>query len=530
MRNDELNNSLIDQSNLINIDKNSEEGNYISFLVKSSIQIYSNMSISTIISLSNENTKGKFNNISENKLSLYCWSYANNPDSNLLVRLKNFGFEISSAGMDFFHGCVDETKYDIELEKLNSIIISKVVVGRSYVKLLDKTDFLINENTYKKEIGSNYDSCLIITKNDRDQNDQVKYFKYRIFESEKVLPLYYITFNTNFTKEKDYNLSLRICNECNDGEEFTSYAKYFCVNCDLFLCEECKSGKKESGSFDFHEKHKFIIIEKNLPGKCTCDGYESVIEYYCEDCSKGLCGNCKITGPHSKGLSKDHRVVTISEVYSNKNIEKWKFVDEISKKFDELVKSSLVIFENIEKLNDNKDKLIKQKLSSIVNSMKDYTTKRINEIYSKMITKIHFLRLMKFLIDWIGESLKNREGYMKDKGKLKFEYLITICLYIYYMRKIVNMKISDSYLYDQLNTLIEKDFIDPNPKKIFVVKMEFKDFDYEDEEQGWRNNEKRSKLILSSRKPRKTIQLNLNNEYSQLLHVKNENKVGENVN
>lgn len=411
--------------------RGTEDWNYVDFLLKSSVS--SNCQLQKLFNIKNQHLKVKFNKFSEGKVVINAWFNANSlSDSIFLKKISQTGFDVPSHGIDIWTGNIYEEPPDEHYtDHDNTYILCKVIVGKTYVKIFkNKNDLSTIENIKFKP--ADYDSVLLWIKDtEKSQNFiPLKNYKYRIFESEKILPTHIVNFDIN--DESNIYEAIRFCEEC--GAE---PAIYNCIQCDTDLCEadfNLIHNPDNKQLFNFHEK---IKIEKNKPGYCNCDN-KNKTEFYCEDCNIPLCSFCKILGTHSKGLNKDHNIKEIDIAWKSKGPESNEIFSnshKISNKaYDFLSKISHSSNTNL-KSTSYKD--AKTSLHAEFNKEIDYCLTKSNKLISKELELINRLNIVKNMVNWLDTYFKDREMFFKENKNSK-EYIWLWGYHVQFLDALIN--------------------------------------------------------------------------------------------
>lgn len=139
-----------------------------------------------------------------------------------------------------------------------------------------------------------------------------KSYRYRIFDSTNVLPMFFVKFNPN--NNLPLLSSKRKCEEC----EIKDADKY-CVNDQCYLCTECSNIIHGDASNDKAIKqifdHTIHPVTKIKPGKCFFD-HDKDAEFFCKNCNLPICSYCKVMGSHSRNEALTHPLEEISLAYN----------------------------------------------------------------------------------------------------------------------------------------------------------------------------------------------------------------------
>jgi hypothetical protein len=138
-----------------------------------------------------------------------------------------------------------------------------------------------------------------------------KSFRYRIFDSTNILPMFFVMFNPS--NNLPSFSSKRICEECELKD-----ADLYCTNDECYLCNECSSIIHGEASNDKSIKQIFdhvkIPVTRMKPGKCYFD-QDKDVEFFCKNCNIPICSYCKVIGSHSRNDAMNHQFEDITSAY-----------------------------------------------------------------------------------------------------------------------------------------------------------------------------------------------------------------------
>ena len=278
---------------------------------------------------------------------------------NSLSKLRSRGFEILNTGMDFIVGSLfSDDNDESSFQEIDSyFIFCKILIGRSYCKVVQNVSYLLfiknkldhNVNTtdisYDIIKSKGFDSIMFCPADNnysKQKNFGIglnKSFRYRIFDSTNILPMYFVMFIPH-DPLSSYSAK-RICEECEVKD-----ADLYCTNDECYLCNECSSIIHGEASNDKSIKQifdhvKIPISSKIKPGKCFFD-QEKDVEFFCKVCNLPICSYCKVVGSHSKGDAMNHPYEDIYTAYVKFNPESNEIIklceDKKKKGADSLVK------------------------------------------------------------------------------------------------------------------------------------------------------------------------------------------------
>lgn len=484
------NNHLINKNQQDNEEKelvkSSEDWKYVDFLLKSSIS--TEASITRLLSINNQNMKIKFDKLSEGKVTINAWVNMNQVgDSNFYKKIKLNGFDISPNGMDFWTGSISEDTTEEGIQETDNVyILCKIIVGRAFIKILKNKGDINNLDPTKSVRPEGYDSVLFwIKENNSEKSTQftpLKCYKYRIYESELVLPNYFVFFGM---KDSLNSISaIRICDECN-----ALPATIYCVDCDAELCEDDYNSIHSPDNkplFNFHNKLK---IEKNRPGQCDCENkYQA--EYYCEDCNKTICSYCKILGSHSKGLALEHNLIEINFEWKNRSPEN----NQLFPNLEQLRKKA---HDFLSKINESTKYMRNHILLEAKNELETEFKKEFNyavntskKLISDDIQIINQLVILKSTVTWISEYFYERENFFKENKNNRE----VIWIWGFHLQ-FVNNHMSNIIKIDNAYADLKKvSFINRELNKFGLIKL------YLDEDYSDMNNNKEDTFVHTSKR------------------------------
>lgn len=407
------------------IQRDTEEWKYVEFLMKSSIK--NDISIQKIITLSNEHTKIRFLKQAEDKVSTYAWNYGYMIQDSNFGKFKMNELEIGPNGLDFWTGVLPDDLTEEHSQGLlegRDIILSKIIIGRAFVKFYKEKQELINfENSQKNLKPPEYDSVLLWNQQEPKKTFTAqKSFKYRIFNSESVLPLYHIILSPKETAPKESGI--KFCNECG-----TLVARFFCTACNADLCEEDYNNihnPENKFLFGNHTKEK---IDPNKPGMCECNNNRECI-YYCMECQIPMCDYCKMVGTHSKGISASHELVEIGKLWGEMNPDKNKMVSSMDDCRKIAVKCLNKIVSDAQAMKKTQYESAKKALQEEIDKEMDYAAEVATKYIRKDTMYANYILMIKSITIWLDSYFCEREAFLKPNY---FQEYTWIWLYHYYL-------------------------------------------------------------------------------------------------
>ena len=186
----------------------------------------------------------------------------------------------------------------------------------------------------------------------------------------------------------------------------------FCPECQVYMCNKCENYHSEL----FQNHHKFKLdkdIEQIFTGFCKVENHAQKLEFFCKDHLQLCCVACisKLKGK-GYGQHTDCDICFIEDIKEEKKsqlVENIKYLENLSKTFDESINQIKKIFDEI---NKNKEKLkleIQKTFTSIRNALNEREDKLLLEV-DKTYDELYF-----------SEDLVIKSGKLPKKVKLSLE-------------------------------------------------------------------------------------------------------------
>lgn len=413
-----------------NVERNSDDWRFVEFHLKSNVPY--ECEVEKIHLICNTHMKTNFEKASKNKLTAYTWVSKSTLDNNIngLHKLRTRGrFEINYSGMDFLYGCMFENSSPKENQSF--FILCKIIIGRSFCKLVrDKNELTsyimdINQRNYLPE---GYDSVMFsplnyFTSSYPSLQTSHKTIRYRIFDANNVLPMFYVEFVPQAYHLFTY-ISKKLCDECSEKE-----ADFYCIYCEANFCTECNSNVHHEHSNDkalkaLYEKHlnSKIPVSKVTSGICDCNMSKEV-EFYCYDCNKTICSFCRLLGSHSKGEMVNHELVDVNEQYNKLNPEKEESMKHMNDKIKKGQETISKLKFQIHQLRENTFLEAEKQLE--FEAEKDYTHAQLvltDDIHLN-ITKLNLLSLIRDVLLNTSDYYNLRQNLVKNVSMPEFIYV-----------------------------------------------------------------------------------------------------------
>ena len=186
----------------------------------------------------------------------------------------------------------------------------------------------------------------------------------------------------------------------------------FCPECQVYMCNKCENYHSEL----FQNHHKFKLdkdIEQIFTGFCKVENHAQKLEFFCKDHLQLCCVACisKLKGK-GYGQHTDCDICFIEDIKEEKKsqlVENIKYLENLSKTFDDSINQIKKIFDEI---NKNKEKLkleIQKTFTSIRNALNEREDKLLLEV-DKTYDELYF-----------SEDLVIKSGKLPKKVKLSLE-------------------------------------------------------------------------------------------------------------
>ena len=186
----------------------------------------------------------------------------------------------------------------------------------------------------------------------------------------------------------------------------------FCPECQVYMCNKCENYHSEL----FQNHHKFKLdkdIEQIFTGFCKVENHAQKLEFFCKDHLQLCCVACisKLKGK-GYGQHTDCDICFIEDIKEEKKsqlVENIKYLENLSKTFDESINQIKKIFDEI---NKNKEKLkleIQKTFTNIRNALNEREDKLLLEV-DKTYDELYF-----------SEDLVIKSEKLPKKAKLSLE-------------------------------------------------------------------------------------------------------------
>ena len=147
----------------------------------------------------------------------------------------------------------------------------------------------------------------------------------------------------------------------------------YCPECRIYMCNKCEIN--HSSLFKNHHQYNINKEEDIFTGFCKEKNHHNKLKYYCKNHNQLCCVECIAKlNKEGEGQHKDCEVFyleNIKEEKKNKLKENIRCLEDLQNKFNELMKSLNIIFEEIEKNKENLKLEIQNVFTKIRNAIND---------------------------------------------------------------------------------------------------------------------------------------------------------------
>ena len=203
--------------------------------------------------------------------------------------------------------------------------------------------------------------------------------------------------------------------KCSFKEHKEIDAVYYCCDCKVYICNKCYNSHQS-----FLENHSILNLDNKKEifiDLCKEKNHLKKLEFYCKNHNQLCCAAC-ITKIKAKGYGQHKNcdiciIEDIKEEKKNKLKENIKYIEELSKNFDNTIHELKLLFD---KIDEQKDKL-KSEIQNIFTKIRTALNEREDELLLEVNKKFD----EKFGNEDIikeGEKLPNKIKLSLEKGKL----------------------------------------------------------------------------------------------------------------
>ena len=203
--------------------------------------------------------------------------------------------------------------------------------------------------------------------------------------------------------------------KCSFKEHKENDAVYYCCDCKVYICNKCYNSHQS-----FLENHSILNLDNKKEifiDLCKEKNHLKKLEFYCKNHNQLCCAAC-ITKIEAKGYGQHKNcdiciIEDIKEEKKNKLKENIKYIEELSKNFDNTIHELKLLFD---KIDEQKDKL-KSEIQNIFTKIRTALNEREDELLLEVNKKFD----EKFGNEDIikeGEKLPNKIKLSLEKGKL----------------------------------------------------------------------------------------------------------------
>ena len=211
----------------------------------------------------------------------------------------------------------------------------------------------------------------------------------------------------------------------------------FCQICKVYMCNKCQNFHS-----DLFQNHNLINVDKDIneifTGFCKEKDHFNKLKYFCKNHNQLCCAACvtKIKG-EGDGQHTDCDICLIEEIKlikKNKLKDNIKYLEDISKNFQESIDKLRQIYENIskdkEELKLNIQKIF-TKIRSEVNDREDKILNEVDKTYENIYFDESLLRKREKISNQIRINLEESKKIENDwEDNNKSLYLLYNCINI----------------------------------------------------------------------------------------------------
>ena len=193
-------------------------------------------------------------------------------------------------------------------------------------------------------------------------------------------------------------------------------ATSYCQECEIYICNKCSN--YHQGLFSNHHQYN---LDKGLKDifidKCSEENHPLKLEYYCKNHNQLCCVACiaKIEG---KGYGKHKNceicfIENIKDEKKNKLKENIKYLEDLSKNFEDSIIELKKIFENFDKRKEELKFKIQKIFTQLRTSLNEREDKLLSDVDRQFNINFCDINIIKDC-----ENLPNKIKISLEKGKL----------------------------------------------------------------------------------------------------------------
>ena len=214
--------------------------------------------------------------------------------------------------------------------------------------------------------------------------------KYNINCVESLVPAFFINRFESIIKaieRSQKNLSPELCGLCSRKN---NKGAIFCKMCDCSICLFCQEAHEQMRTFQTHQLVKFNT--ETIP---ECIEHQEPLKYFCQTCTKLLCGDCIMSG------HRDHECGLLQSLGKNCSIRLQARVDQLSHLSKQILEAQARMEEKERMIKDDKTKIRAEVekscdlLHHTVDQLKELVDFKVDEIFN---TKQEVLRRQQRLL------------------------------------------------------------------------------------------------------------------------------------
>ena len=208
--------------------------------------------------------------------------------------------------------------------------------------------------------------------------------KYNINCVESLVPAFFINRFESIIKaieRSQKNLSPELCGLCSRKN---NKGAIFCKMCDCSICLFCQEAHEQMRTFQTHQLVRFNT--ETIP---ECIVHQEPLKYFCQTCTKLLCGDCIMIG------HRDHECGLLQSLGKNCSIRLQAHVDQLSHLSKQVLEAQTRMEEKERMIEDDKTKIRVEVekscdlLHHTVDQLKELVDFKVDEIFNTKQEVLH---------------------------------------------------------------------------------------------------------------------------------------------
>ena len=226
--------------------------------------------------------------------------------------------------------------------------------------------------------------------------------------------------------------------KCSLKDHENSDAILFCPECKMYMCTKCE--QLHSGLFKTHHQYNYLKNNVNeiFTGFCPENNHSLKLEFFCKDHNQLCCPAClskmKKIGYGQHANCNVCNIEEVKDEKKNKFAQNIKYLEELSKTFQDSMNELKIMIENIEKNKEDLKVNIQKTFTKIRNALNDREDKLLLDVDDQFDNLFSYQELKKQ-----SEKLPNKIEKSLEKSKTienewnnnyKLNYIINDCIKI----------------------------------------------------------------------------------------------------